>query len=275
MQNKVLFTIIVAVLMPAMLQAQDEDEEKQLPSFERKRSLFFQLKAAALTGGHKQAAYYDGTHTTFTFYNLYSIPVIYNDINASTGYNTYLGEFPPQMRFQWSIQLSASVMYYINPSTAVFFRFNGNRTTASGVFSLFADDPANQYGEPLVFGQQMRGLELRTWYLPGIRFESEPLTKGEINPFFEIALIGGGIKPLRNEAIVQGKKYNLFNYDPNFATDVKLRPGYGLFVSLGLISWVKSSTAIELSADLSWVRLRTLDAYPNAFYTAFTVGFTL
>jgi hypothetical protein len=267
--------LLVASLLIGICNSSFSQDDEDLPVFEKRKSFYFHFKAGAGNGGHKQAEYYNGMHTAFTFVNLYSVPIIYNDINASTGYTTYLGEFPPLMRYQWSIQISGSLMYYFNPTLALYFRFNGSRNASSGLFTLYADNPANPFGEPLIFNQEMRGLELRTWYIPGIRVESEPLEKGEINPFFELGIVAGGIKPIRNEAIVEGKKYNLFTYNTNLATDTKLKPGFGLNANLGLISWIKPHMAVELSAELIWVKLRILQNVPNAYFIGFYVGFLI
>ena len=226
--------IFISVFTATAVLAQDDQAEVEIAGEELfRKKLYVSLEAGVYKPWGVQGYYYSGNNE-YGLDDLLNNPYVKNDIYNRTGYNAQLYEMPGPMKFNFGLFAGLDLMYFVNENMALVARSNFSKLVTRGAFSLYAEDPNNQFGDGIILQEGIQGTERRSNIDLGLRFED--LYLAGINPYLEFGANVLNQKAIKNEVDIEGLKYNLLTYDPIYAQPQQALTTYGIFFGFGVTS---------------------------------------
>lgn len=247
---KNIFTLGLLVLISVKSFAQDEEE---MPVSDDEKSFYFGINAGTCVANKYTGGFYGG-NGEYSLYDLLNNPNIYNQIEAKFQADFVIGEMPAVVKYKPGIAVGFHAGYYTDATSAFFADINFIRLTVAAPFALYVDDPNNPGGGPIVYQETLIGEENRLTFDLGYHSDfGEELVRG----FAEFGANFNAVKPVKNNAVIEGTQYNLLqsSYPPYNLSADRGGIGFGAFIGGGVRMKFNKKYTFDVGVTASFQRI--------------------
>ncbi len=219
--------------------------------------MYISVHGGGFHASKKTATYYDGSGDN-NIVRIISIPTIYDQIYNKIGYDFYMGDYPLKPRYKIGVNLGVDAGWWLSDYTALTIGVAYSNLKLNETFTLYADDPANPFGEPMIYPQQILATEQRFQFDLGLHHDVGANEK--YMTFFEWGANFAALKPVKHEIFVENSlRYNLM-YQPNIVNNApRTEIGYGFYAAMGCRMSFQSNMAIDFGMKGYLQRLKLND----------------
>jgi hypothetical protein len=249
---KMLYSLLTGIFFcGSTLFVHGQEDEPEMLSEDRQ--LYFGLNIGGYLANKYTAPYYAG-YNDFTIQELLAIPTIYNQIYNVIQQPFELYSYPENPRYRIGLNLGGHLGYYYTDGTAVFINADFATLRFSEAFLLAAENPANPFGEPTYYTEQISGQERRFQLDLGLHVDFGE--RREISGYMEIAASLNAVRAEKNEVLIEGLRYNLL-VQPNVYNQTKLGGlGYGAVFGTGVRMKFNPKFSFDLGANASFQKIQ-------------------
>jgi hypothetical protein len=247
------------ILLSAVTYAQDSENADENSD----HRIYLSVMGGGFHASKKSAAYYDGSGEN-SIDRVLSIPQIYDQIYNKIGYNFVLGSFPAAARYRIGVDLGLEAGFWMSEYTALTIGVDYLNLNVSETFTLEVENPANPFGDPLIYPEQIIAKEQRFQFNLGLHHDVGANEK--MMTFFEWGLNFNALKPVKHEIIVEELlRYNLMYQLNYFTFTPKTYIGYGGFIGFGCRMRFQKSMALDFGLKAYLQKIKISDFQSFAF----------
>lgn len=221
-------------------------------------SFYFGINAGSIMANKYTAPYYSG-YSDFSIKDLIGIQTIYNQIYNKIQKDFVLSEYPSNERYRWGLDLGLHLGYYLDESTALFSNINVQRIKTQEVFTISATDPANPFGDPIIFPESVIGEERRMQIDLGVHIDYGDRYKA--GGYLELFGSFNAVKAQKNDVIIEGLRYSLLRQSTIYNRYDVGGIGWGAGIGTGVRMKFNDKFSFDVGANASFQRINLWEEY--------------
>ena len=242
-------------LAPGLLLNAQDEEEDEYAAKEDPAGFYYGINFGGLLANRHTANFYNGYNGTdaYNVVDLVSNRQVYDQIYNQIQMDFEVGEVPVAMKYQAGLVLGINFGWYTDPDFAFFVNADFARIKLTDVFTLWAVDPNNPSGDPIIYPQVISGEENRMHFDLGIHTEYGEYE--QLEGYFELYGTLNSVKPVSNEVLIEGYRYNLLQPPSVYRQNDLGGIGWGFGLGTGVRYRFNDNFSFDLGGNLSFQKI--------------------